>query len=49
MLTLINANRMLPPIAPIGLDYVAGAARRAGLTVEVLELGLAERPSARNG
>ena len=25
MLTLINANRMLPPIAPIGLDYVAPA------------------------
>ncbi len=27
MITLINANRMSPPIAPIGLDYVAGAVR----------------------
>ena len=26
MLTLINTNRMMPPIAPIGLDYLAGAA-----------------------
>jgi radical SAM superfamily enzyme YgiQ (UPF0313 family) len=41
MLTLVNTNRMMPPIAPIGLDYVAGAARRAGLEVEVLDLGLA--------
>jgi hypothetical protein len=30
MLTLINTNRMVPPIAPVGLDYVAAAARRAG-------------------
>ena len=28
MLTLINTNRMQPPIAPLGLDYVAGAVRR---------------------
>jgi len=41
MLTLINANRMIPPIAPIGLDYVAGAARRAGLEVELVDLCLA--------
>jgi tryptophan 2-C-methyltransferase len=40
MLTLINANRMRPPIGPIGLDYVATAARQAGITVEVLDLGL---------
>jgi radical SAM superfamily enzyme YgiQ (UPF0313 family) len=42
MLTLINTNRMLPPIAPVGLDYLAGAARQAGLEVELLDLGLAE-------
>lgn len=46
MLTLINANQMLPPIAPIGLDYVAGTARAAGLEVEVLDLGVAEDPAA---
>lgn len=38
MLTLINTNRMLPPIAPIGLDYVACAARRASIETEVLDL-----------
>ncbi len=46
MLTLINTNRMRPPIAPIGLDYVAGAARRAGVETEVLDLALADDPDA---
>ncbi|MBN2477467.1 MAG: cobalamin-dependent protein [Pirellulales bacterium] len=46
MLTLINTNRMTPPIAPVGVDYVAGAVRRAGIDVEVLDLGLAEDPHA---
>ena len=46
MLTLINANRMLPPIGPIGLDYVAGAARRAGFPVDVVDLCLADDPDA---
>jgi len=46
MLTLINANRMIPPIAPIGLDYLAGAARRSGLDVELLDLCLAEDTAA---
>lgn len=41
MLTLINANRMTPPIAPVGLDYVAGAIRGAGQSVELLDLCLA--------
>jgi len=41
MLVLINTNRMQPPIGPIGLDYVAGAARRAGIDVEVIDLCLA--------
>jgi len=40
MITLVNANRMIPPIAPVGLDYVAGAARRAGLEVAILDLCL---------
>ena len=40
MLTLINSNRLKPPIAPLGIDYVAGAARAAGIEVEVLDLGL---------
>ena len=46
MLTLINTNRMQPPIAPIGLDYVAGAVRAAGHKVEVVDLNLSEDPDA---
>jgi radical SAM superfamily enzyme YgiQ (UPF0313 family) len=46
MLTLINTNRMLPPIAPIGLDYVVGAVRRAGFDVELLDMNLAPDPEA---
>jgi len=45
-LTLINTNRMQPLIAPIGLDYVAGAAAAAGLPVDVLDLALADDPEA---
>jgi radical SAM superfamily enzyme YgiQ (UPF0313 family) len=41
MLTLVNTNRMTPPIAPVGLDYMAGAARQAGIEVEILDLCLA--------
>lgn len=44
--TLINTNRMLPPIAPIGLDYVAGAVSRTGVDVELLDLALADDPAA---
>lgn len=47
MLTLINTNRMSPPIAPIGLEYVAEAARRQGLDVDVLDLGLCDDPEVR--
>ena len=41
MLTLINTNRMRPPIAPIGLDYVSGAVVQAGFDVQLLDLNLA--------
>jgi tryptophan 2-C-methyltransferase len=44
MLTLINANRMRPPIAPVGLDYLAAAARRRDVDVEILDLCLADDP-----
>ncbi len=45
MLLLINSNRMQPPIAPVGIDYVAGAARRAGIETDVLDLCLAKDPA----
>jgi len=45
MLTLINTNRMTPLIAPIGLDYVAGAARKAGIKVDLLDLALVDDPA----
>lgn len=35
---LVNTNRIKPPIAPIGLDYVATALNFAGHHVEVLDL-----------
>ena len=44
MITLINTNRMAPPIGPVGLDYVAGAARAAGIDANVLDLCLAADP-----
>jgi radical SAM superfamily enzyme YgiQ (UPF0313 family) len=46
MLTLINTNRMVPPIGPIGLDYVAASVRKAGIDVDVLDLGLCDKPDA---
>ena len=46
MLTLINTNRMTPPIAPLGVEYVAAAARAAGADVEVVDLCLAADPPA---
>jgi len=45
MLTLINTNLMAPLVAPIGLDYVAGAARQAGIKTEVLDLALVDDPA----
>jgi len=35
---LVNTNRMQPPIAPIGLDYLGEALHAAGHRVEVLDL-----------
>ncbi|MBM4017601.1 MAG: radical SAM protein [Planctomycetes bacterium] len=46
MLTLINTNRMAPLVAPIGLDYVAAAARGAGIRTEVLDLAPAADPAS---
>ncbi len=45
MLTLINTNRMLPVIGPIGLDYIAGSVRESGIDAELVDLALAEEPS----
>jgi radical SAM superfamily enzyme YgiQ (UPF0313 family) len=45
MLTLINTNTMVPPIGPIGLDYIAAAARTAGINVDVVDLCLADDAS----
>ena len=42
MLVLINTNVMQPPIGPIGLDYVAGAARAGGIETRVVDLCLAD-------
>ena len=35
---LVNTNRMKPPIAPIGLEYVAEVLNTAGHCVEILDL-----------
>jgi hypothetical protein len=37
-IALVNTNRMKPPIAPIGVDYVAEALHAAGHEVSVLDL-----------
>jgi len=44
MLTLINTNRMVPAIGPIGLEYVAEAAARTGIEVSILDLALCDDP-----
>lgn len=37
-IALINTNRIKPPVAPIGLDYVAEALSAAGHAIELLDL-----------
>jgi radical SAM superfamily enzyme YgiQ (UPF0313 family) len=44
MLTLINTNRMVPAIGPIGLDYVAASLEKAGIDFDMVDLGLADEP-----
>ncbi|MEW6770802.1 MAG: radical SAM protein [Bacillota bacterium] len=41
-IALVNTNRIKPPIAPIGLEYVAEALHVAGHQVEILDLCWAE-------
>jgi hypothetical protein len=43
-IALINTNRMQPPVAPIGLDYVAEALNAAGHSVDVLDLCWEDEP-----
>ena len=40
---LVNTNRIVPPIAPIGLEYVAEALCAAGHQAEILDLCWEER------
>jgi tryptophan 2-C-methyltransferase len=42
MLTLINTNTMQPAIAPVGIDYIAGAAKKAGIETDYVDLCLAD-------
>jgi hypothetical protein len=43
---LVNTNRIRPPIAPIGLEYVAEAVAAAGHGVDVLDLCWEEEPES---
>jgi len=45
MLTLINTNTMQPAIAPVGLDYIAGTVKQAGIEVDLVDLCLAKDPA----
>lgn len=44
MLTLVNTNRMTPPIAPVALDYLGDTLRVAGIEVSILDLCLTDDP-----
>jgi len=37
---------MLPPIGPLGLDYIAGVVRGAGTDVDIVDLCLSDEPAA---
>ncbi len=41
---LINTNCMQPPIAPVGLDYIAGTLEAEGVPAAILDLALEEEP-----
>jgi radical SAM superfamily enzyme YgiQ (UPF0313 family) len=44
MIALVNTNTMQPPVTPVGLDYIAGAVREAGIDYEIIDLCLSENP-----
>jgi len=41
---LVNTNSMLPPIGPIGLDYIATYAISAGIEVGIVDLCFSDEP-----
>jgi radical SAM superfamily enzyme YgiQ (UPF0313 family) len=43
---LVNTNLMKPPVAPIGLEYVAETLRSTGYTPRILDLCLEDRPAS---
>jgi radical SAM superfamily enzyme YgiQ (UPF0313 family) len=45
MLTLINANTMVPPIGPIGADYITSATAAAGIETDFIDLCLSDDPA----
>ncbi len=45
-IALVNTNRMQPPIAPIGLDYIAEALNAAGHRVSLLDLFWEDNPKS---
>jgi tryptophan 2-C-methyltransferase len=45
-IALINTNRMQPPVAPIGLDYVAESLNAAGHSVHLLDLCWEDDPKS---
>lgn len=45
-IALINTNRMQPPVAPIGLDYIAEALHAGGHTVKLLDLCWEDDPES---
>jgi tryptophan 2-C-methyltransferase len=45
-IALINTNRLQPPVAPVGLDYVAEALHAAGHDISLLDLCWEEDPES---
>ena len=35
---LVNPNEMIPPVTPIGLDYIASSLELAGFEVDLIDL-----------